>query len=119
VNCARNVEQCCGSPVSSANRSNPHVGPASEQVAARWGRALSPFSGCLKDEIVSAPGVILEQRGIAHVAAERIDRSVAAHVHHLEDAGPLLGGRRQEARPEAVAGRKLGQMASAFGVLRT
>jgi hypothetical protein len=31
------------------------------------------------------PSVVLEQLGIPDVAAQRIDRLVAAHVHHLED----------------------------------
>jgi hypothetical protein len=42
----------------------------------------------------SCPGVILENLGIANIAAQGINRAVAAHVHHLKDRGAAFGGRR-------------------------
>jgi hypothetical protein len=33
------------------------------------------------------PSMILEVFGIPDIAPQRIDRAVAAHIHHLEDRG--------------------------------
>jgi len=38
-----------------------------------------------------APGMILEKLGVSHIAAQRIERAMPAHVHHLEDRGSALG----------------------------
>ncbi len=42
-------------------------------------------------------GVILEQLGVANIAAQNVNRAVMAHVHHLEDRRTPAGGRCQEA----------------------
>lgn len=51
----------------------------------------------------AAAGVILEQFGVAHIAAKRIDTLVTAHVHHLENRRPFGGGRCEESAAQAVA----------------
>lgn len=43
---------------------------------------------CELQEIL--PRVILEHLGIADIAAHRLDRAVAGHVHDLEQAAPDL-----------------------------
>jgi hypothetical protein len=35
--------------------------------------------------------MILEKLGVSHIAAQRIERAMPAHVHHLEDRGSALG----------------------------
>jgi hypothetical protein len=49
------------------------------------------------------PSVILEYLSIAHVTAQGIHGTVAAHVYHLEDRGAAFGGRCEAARPQGMA----------------
>jgi len=58
---------------------------ASENGICRW--LTSQHSGAR---------VVLEYFGVADVAAQRLDRSVARLVHQLEDRGPALGRARQK-----------------------
>jgi hypothetical protein len=48
--------------------------------------------------------MILENLGIAHVAAQGINRMVAAYVHHFENGCAALCGRCEEASPQRVTG---------------
>jgi hypothetical protein len=64
----------------------------------------------------SCPGVILENLGITDVPAQGIDRFVARHVHHLENARAALRGRRDESAPQRVAGEQRGIEADILGV---
>jgi hypothetical protein len=41
---------------------------------------------------------------------------VPAHVHHLENGGAALGGRREEARAQQMPRKKLWIEADAFGM---
>jgi hypothetical protein len=60
--------------------------------------------------------VILENLGIAHIAAKRVDRLVTGLIHHLKNARAALGGRREEARAERVASEQCGIEADILGI---
>jgi hypothetical protein len=50
-------------------------------------------------EIKAAPPrMVLEQLGIAHIAAERVDRLVSTDVHHFENGCAALGSRRRDSK---------------------
>jgi hypothetical protein len=46
--------------------------------------------------------MILENISITDIAAQSIDRTVTALVHHLKDRGAALGGRREEASAQRM-----------------
>ena len=52
--------------------------------------------------------MFVEQIGPADVATQRVDRAVAAHLHHLEHRRARLGGAGEEARAQRVAGEGSG-----------
>jgi hypothetical protein len=52
--------------------------------------------------------MIPERVGVAHIAAERVDRLVATDVHHLEQRSPTGGRGREEARSQAVSRKRAG-----------
>ena len=60
--------------------------------------------------------MIFENLGVANIAAQGINRAVAAHVHHFEDRGATLGGRREKARSQRVAGEQRGIEPDALGM---
>jgi hypothetical protein len=60
--------------------------------------------------------VILENLGIAHVAAERVDTFMPAHAHHFKYRCAAFCGRREEARAQTVSGEQRGIKADVLGV---
>src|SRR3989442_803713 len=64
--------------------------------------------------------MILENLCIAYIAAQGIDRAMAAHVHHFEDRGASLSSGRKKASPQRVASeqRRIEANARALGDVR-
>jgi hypothetical protein len=60
--------------------------------------------------------MILENFCIAYIAAQGIDRAMAAHVHHSEDRGASLSSGRKKASPQRVASEQRRIEAKALGV---
>src|SRR6266481_5193966 len=97
-----------------ARRERPYCGRAAEKGdelapdhVALWSRIFTRQDRCFRrchcppmsTRSLKQPrsGVILEQLGVANIAAQNVNRAVTAHVHHLEDRRTPAGGRCQEA----------------------
>ena len=75
--------------------SHRRLRPFMNMVRCPLGVRYAIRSGHAKQLKQSRSRMVLEQFGVANVAAQGVNRLMTAHIHHFEDGHTCAGGRRR------------------------